>query len=56
MDVIAGVVASLIHLYYIGTPLVLLYSVLFLLMLHGMSRMSINNVIQPIFCFPEVSS
>lgn len=55
-DVIAVVAASLMHLYFIGTPLVLLYIVLFLLMLHGVSRMSINNVIHPNFCFPEISS
>lgn len=56
MNVITVVIASLIHLYFIGTPLVLLYIVLFLLMLHEVSRMSMNNVMQPNFCFPEVSS
>lgn len=55
-NVIAVVVATLIHLYFIGRSLMFLDNVLFLLMLHGASRMSINNVIQANFCFPEVSS
>lgn len=49
MDLIAVVVAGFIHLHFIGTPLVLLYIVLFLLMLPVVSRMSIKMQYSQIF-------